>query len=105
MFLYVFVFTGGMRRNSFLAFRLPRCVQSPDPITSEVVVLRLRASSAGETAVRYGNLLRAWKLGLDTDGSGKISFVEFCSAARAQVSWRPGAGGSDAGRSLQNAIL
>merc|ERR1719238_44197 len=33
---------------------------------------------------KYGNLLRAWKLGLDSDGSGKISFVEFCNAARAE---------------------
>jgi len=33
---------------------------------------------------KYGNLLRAWRMGLDTDGSGKLSFVEFCNAARAE---------------------
>merc|ERR1719478_408746 len=33
---------------------------------------------------KYGNLLRAWNLGLDSDGSGKLSFVEFCNSARAE---------------------
>ena len=33
---------------------------------------------------KYGNLLRAWKLGLDSDGSGKLSFVEFCQSARSE---------------------
>merc|ERR1719353_1591103 len=31
---------------------------------------------------KYGNLLRAWTMGLDSDGSGKLSFVEFCNSAR-----------------------
>jgi len=33
---------------------------------------------------KYGNLLRAWKVGLDSDGSNKLSFVEFCQSARAE---------------------
>merc|ERR1719502_2620083 len=33
---------------------------------------------------KYGNLLRAWTMGLDSDGSGKLSFVEFCNSARAK---------------------
>merc|ERR1719316_1615439 len=33
---------------------------------------------------KYGNLLRAWTMGLDSNGSGKLSFVEFCSSARAE---------------------
>merc|ERR1719487_1746203 len=33
---------------------------------------------------KYGNLLRAWTMGLDSDGSGKLSFVEFCNSARAE---------------------
>merc|ERR1719420_1202907 len=33
---------------------------------------------------KYGNLLRAWTMGLDSDGSGKLSFVEFCQSARAE---------------------
>merc|ERR1719460_998667 len=32
---------------------------------------------------RYGNLFRAWKLGLDKDGNGRLSMFEFCDAARA----------------------
>ena len=35
---------------------------------------------------RYANLLRAWKYGLDTDGSGKLGFVEFVNAARKHAS-------------------
>ena len=35
---------------------------------------------------RYANLLRAWKHGLDTDGSGKLGFVEFVNAARKHAS-------------------
>merc|ERR1719487_3204013 len=31
---------------------------------------------------RYGNLVRAWRLGLDRDGSGKLTFLEFCKSAR-----------------------
>jgi Ca2+-binding EF-hand superfamily protein len=31
---------------------------------------------------KYGNLLRAWRDGLDTDRSGKLSFTEFCKSAR-----------------------
>merc|ERR1719171_2931568 len=31
---------------------------------------------------KYGNLLRAWRKGLDLDGNGKLSFVEFCAAAK-----------------------
>jgi Ca2+-binding EF-hand superfamily protein len=31
---------------------------------------------------RYGNTLRAWKECLDTDGSGSLSFMEFCAACR-----------------------
>merc|ERR1719326_968200 len=33
---------------------------------------------------KYGNLLRAWTLALDIDGSGSIGFTEFCTAVRAQ---------------------
>merc|ERR1719262_1150494 len=33
---------------------------------------------------KYGNLLRPWTMGLDSDGSGKLSFVEFCNSARAE---------------------
>jgi Ca2+-binding EF-hand superfamily protein len=33
---------------------------------------------------RYGNLMRAWKHGLDTDGGGSLSFAEFCASARNQ---------------------
>jgi len=33
---------------------------------------------------KYGNLMRAWTLALDLDGSGSISFTEFCTAVRAQ---------------------
>ena len=32
--------------------------------------------------IKYGNIFRAWKEGLDTDGSGKLSFGEFCTAVR-----------------------
>jgi len=53
-------------------------------------------------ARKYGNLLRAWRVGLDTDGSGKISFVEFCNAARAEgfsgnlkALWKEMGGGDD----------
>jgi Ca2+-binding EF-hand superfamily protein len=31
---------------------------------------------------RYGSLARAWKEGLDTDGNGVLTFIEFCNAAR-----------------------
>lgn len=32
---------------------------------------------------KYGNTVRGWRLGLDTDGSGKLSYMEFCTACRA----------------------
>ena len=38
---------------------------------------------------KYGNLLRAWKKGLDHDGSNKLSYVEFCKALRALRSRHP----------------
>jgi len=31
---------------------------------------------------QYGSLMKAWKEGLDRDGSGTISFDEFCEAAK-----------------------
>jgi len=31
---------------------------------------------------RYGNVVRAWRTGLDLDGNGRVSFFEFCRAAR-----------------------
>merc|ERR1719387_1522972 len=31
---------------------------------------------------RFGNLMRAWKDGLDSDGNGRLSFFEFCSQVR-----------------------
>mmetsp|Transcript_14051 Transcript_14051/g.34804 ORF Transcript_14051/g.34804 Transcript_14051/m.34804 type:complete len:673 (+) Transcript_14051:84-2102(+) len=32
---------------------------------------------------RYGTIMRAWRNGLDLDGNGRISYYEFCKAARA----------------------
>lgn len=32
---------------------------------------------------RFGNFMRAWRNGLDFDGNGRISYFEFCKAARA----------------------
>merc|ERR1719230_2325137 len=32
---------------------------------------------------RFGNLVRAWRKGLDTSGDGKLSFTEFCNSCRA----------------------
>merc|ERR1719498_1870960 len=31
---------------------------------------------------KYGNPVRGWRLGLDVDGSGKLSYMEFCTAVR-----------------------
>ena len=31
---------------------------------------------------KFGTLSRAWRLGLDTDGSGKLDMREFCEALR-----------------------
>eukprot|EP00746_Dinoflagellata_sp_MGD_P003155 gnl/MRDRNA2_/MRDRNA2_106129_c0_seq1.p1 gnl/MRDRNA2_/MRDRNA2_106129_c0~~gnl/MRDRNA2_/MRDRNA2_106129_c0_seq1.p1 ORF type:complete len:980 (+),score=161.72 gnl/MRDRNA2_/MRDRNA2_106129_c0_seq1:132-3071(+) len=31
---------------------------------------------------RYGNLICAWRVGLDPDGDGKMQFAEFCAACR-----------------------
>merc|ERR1719506_2719692 len=31
-----------------------------------------------------GNLLKAWRLGLDLDGGGTLSYIEFCQAVRHQ---------------------
>ena len=41
-------------------------------------------SRVGRWGARYGNLMRAWRKGLDLDGSGKLSFTEFCKALRDQ---------------------
>ncbi|CAD7940242.1 unnamed protein product [Amoebophrya sp. A25] len=32
---------------------------------------------------RFGTIMRAWRNGLDMDGNGRISYFEFCKAARA----------------------
>ncbi|CAD7968886.1 unnamed protein product [Amoebophrya sp. A120] len=32
---------------------------------------------------RFGTIMRAWRNGLDLDGNGRISYYEFCKAARA----------------------
>jgi len=32
---------------------------------------------------KFGNTVRGWRLGLDVDGSGKLSYMEFCTACRA----------------------
>ena len=47
------------------------------------------ASITASSRSRYANLLRAWKHGLDTDGSGKLGFVEFVNAARKHASAEP----------------
>merc|ERR1719421_2297355 len=62
--------------------------EAVDKAQAEKAAMDMGASNLeefkGVMTRKYGNLLRAWKLGLDTDGSGKISFVEFCNAARNQ---------------------
>merc|ERR1719421_2729183 len=62
--------------------------EAVDKAQAEKAAMDMGASNLeefkGVMTRKYGNLLRAWKLGLDTDGSGKISFVEFCNAARSQ---------------------
>lgn len=32
---------------------------------------------------KFGTVLRAWRKALDTDGNGRLSYIEFCSACRA----------------------
>merc|ERR1719230_784194 len=53
---------------------------------AEVAALDMGASTLEgfkkQLVLKYGNLLRAWKSSLDSDGSGKLSFQEFCAAAR-----------------------
>merc|ERR1719253_1545936 len=45
------------------------------PQTREAFVAHLKRS--------FGNVMRAWKEGLDNDGNGRLSMMEFCSAVRA----------------------
>lgn len=40
-------------------------------------------SSAKALVSKFGTLSRAWRLGLDVDGSGKMDMREFCEVLRA----------------------